>query len=122
MIARKTRVLGLLVLEILLAATAFAADPQALYTLTEVDVKPQRLNGDEPRMPSHLRQETGVVKVEFVISATGKPVECTVSSSSNAKLDGWALEVVGQWRFRPAEVAGEPVAVRTVVPVRFKGA
>ncbi len=97
-----------------------ADSPLAVFSIEECEVKPQVLKAVQPEVPRELANLTGVVKVSFVISEEGKPVNCSVESSTNPELDRLALDSIARWQFSPAKRQGTAVAVKTMVPVRFK--
>jgi len=59
----------------------------------------------------------GTVELAAAISKEGVPLELRVISSSDDDLSESALEAVGQWRYRPALLNGEPVEIETVVTI-----
>ena len=59
------------------------------------------------------------VELEFVVDATGKPVDLSVKSSVDAALASAVVDAVKQWRFKPAMRDGSPVAAKVVLPVRI---
>jgi protein TonB len=66
------------------------------------------------------RREEGVVLLSVDISPDGRATEISLSRGSGSpSLDSAAVEAVYAWTFEPARNAGDPVASRVVVPVRF---
>jgi protein TonB len=59
------------------------------------------------------------VELEFVVETTGKPVAISVKSISDDKLAVPVMEAVKQWRFKPAEADGKPVATKVLLPVKI---
>lgn len=59
------------------------------------------------------------VELEFVVDATGKPVDLSVKSPVDAALASAVVDAVKQWRFKPALRDGVPVAAKVVLPVRI---
>jgi protein TonB len=59
------------------------------------------------------------VELEFVVDATGKPSEVSVTSPTDATLATAVVDAVKQWRFKPATVDGAPVATKVVLPVKI---
>jgi protein TonB len=60
-----------------------------------------------------------VVELEFVVDATGKPVQFSVRNTPDDALATTVLDAVKQWRFKPAEADGKPVATKVVLPVKI---
>lgn len=60
------------------------------------------------------------VEVEFLVDATGKPVDIVVRNAAPSELAGPLKVAVAQWKFSPARtVSGEPVAMKVLVPFRI---
>lgn len=59
------------------------------------------------------------VQLEFVVDATGKPVDLAVKSSPDDRVAAVVMEAVKQWRFQPAEINGVPVEKRVLLPVKI---
>lgn len=64
--------------------------------------------------------ETGKVVVRIEVSADGVPTAVSVVSRSGSRsLDRAAVQAAKQWRFRPAQQNGRPVAAAVEVPIAF---
>ncbi|MEO5959022.1 MAG: TonB family protein [Opitutaceae bacterium] len=59
------------------------------------------------------------VQLEFVVEATGKPAALSVKSITDEKLAVAVMDAVKQWRFKPAEADGKPVATKVLLPVKI---
>lgn len=59
------------------------------------------------------------VQIEFVVDATGKPAEFAVKSTPNDAVATAVVSAVKQWRFKPAEADGKPVATKVLLPVKI---
>ena len=57
------------------------------------------------------------VKLEFVVDATGKPAAFSILSTPDEALAKLVVQAVKQWRFKPAEANGVPVAMKVALPV-----
>jgi protein TonB len=66
--------------------------------------------------PEHVG---AVVQLEFTVDATGKPTELSVKSSPDGTLAVTVVDAVKQWRFKPAERDGAPVATKVALPVKI---
>jgi protein TonB len=85
--------------------------------------KPAYLSNPHPPYPSESKasHEQGLVMLAVSINEKGDVTSVSVSQSSGfSRLDQSAREGVSHWRFRPARVAGFPVASHLAVPVRFR--
>ena len=72
-------------------------------------------------MSARRMGEQGRVMVTVSLSASGSPQSVTVlTSSGHAVLDEAAVNAIRNWRFRPAERNGQPVASTVEVPVSFR--
>jgi protein TonB len=75
----------------------------------------------QPKYPSpaiHVRMQ-GVVILEAIIGTDGEVRGARVLRSAGALLDEAAEKAILEWRYRPARVAGKPVAVYLTVTVKF---
>jgi len=87
---------------------------------------PEALDNARNRHPnypesSRRRGEQGVVLVELFVDPSGRVAEVRLLESSGfAALDAATLGALRDWRFRPAERAGLPVAARIIHPVHFR--
>ena len=63
----------------------------------------------------------GTVWLECVVAATGGVGDVKVTRSLDAMfgLDQQAINALKEWRFKPGEKDGKPVAVRVQVEIRF---
>ena len=59
------------------------------------------------------------VHLEFEVGVDGKPSGFSIKAASDDVLAKLVVEAVKQWRFRPAEVDGKPVATKVVLPVNI---
>ena len=57
--------------------------------------------------------------LEFTVDTTGKPVGFSVTSNADRDLESTVVGAVKQWRFKPAQVNGVPVAMKVVLPVQI---
>lgn len=62
---------------------------------------------------------TGSVIIGLVVSSKGAPKNVHVVRSLGKGVDESAVEAVQQWQFEPARKAGQPVAVKITVEIRF---
>jgi protein TonB len=60
-----------------------------------------------------------IVQLEFVVEATGKPANFSVKSTTDNMLAAAVMDAVKQWRFKPAEADGKPVATKVLLPIRI---
>ncbi len=59
------------------------------------------------------------VQVEFVVDEKGQPAGLSVASQTDVALASAVTDAIKQWRFKPAERNGAPVATKVVLPVRI---
>ncbi|MCA3366442.1 MAG: energy transducer TonB [Roseomonas sp.] len=96
------------------------------FTLEGRVAPPEALDAARNRRPaypeaSRRRGEQGVVRVELRVDPNGRVVDVRVLESSGFNaLDAAALEAVRDWRFRPAQRAGLPVAASITTAVHFR--
>lgn len=80
---------------------------------------PKVLHQVSPEHPSEGFRIAGTVLIGLVVSSRGEPKNVHVIKSLDKGVDQNAVEAVRQWRFEPAKKAGEPVAVRLSIEIRF---
>ena len=75
----------------------------------------------KPKYPPEAQADKleGTITVDAIVDTTGAVYEAMVVQSIPA-LDQAALDAVKQWRFQPALLNGEPVAVVCSVEFTFK--
>jgi protein TonB len=96
---------------------AVAREPVRLHAGIDA---PRKISGAAPAYPPLARAVAaqGVVIIEAVIDVNGD-VASTKVLRSIALLDAAALDAVRQWKYTPARLNGEPVAVMITVTVNF---
>jgi TonB family protein len=87
----------------------------------QLDKPPALLRVTNPRYPrdAYNRGIQGVVELEIVIDQTGQVAKTRIVKSI-PELDAAAIQCVMEWRFRPAELRGQPVATTAAAPVVFR--
>jgi len=85
------------------------SEPRALYT-------PDPEYSEEARKSKYQ----GTVILWVIVGPDGRPHDIRVQRSLGMGLDEKALEAVKQWRFEPAKLNGQPVAVQINVEVNFR--
>ncbi len=96
------------------------------FTLEGLVAPPGALDGARNRGPSfpeasRRRGEEGVVRVELFVDPTGRVADVRILESSGfSALDAAAVQAVREWRFRPAQRAGLPVAGSLTTAVHFR--
>ena len=84
-----------------------------------VPKKVKSVNPVYPARATVMRQQ-GVVVLEATLSPSGCVRSVVVLKGLSADLDVAALRAVGQWRYSPTLLAGEPVNVIMTVTVNFR--
>lgn len=106
------------------AHQAAAAHKRTEPFLASMDgvTKPERIGGASPTYPEAERHacRSGKVIIESLLDRTGRISAFHVAESMNPQFDLAALEAIHQWRFRPALLAGNPVAVYYTLTVNFQ--
>jgi TonB family protein len=99
-------------------------DLSGAYEMGTVGLTPPEVVSQvQPRYDrsSARRGVQGAVDIEVVIDERGMiGFARIINGLSDEKLDHLALEAVRQWRFTPATLGSDPVAVRAVVTVNFR--
>ena len=115
----------------LTALTAYAVFPwasvyadEAKILFVEDDVKaPVRTYGPAPSYPSEIAKEDrieGTVVVKATINRQGTVDAMEISESLAQPFDQAAMDAIAQWRFEPATLDGEPVAVYYFLTINFR--
>jgi protein TonB len=96
------------------------------FTLEGLISPPEAADAARNRRPnypeaSRRRGEQGVVRVELLVDPNGRVVDVRVLESSGfSALDAEAVKTVRDWRFRPAQRGGLPVAGSITTAVHFR--
>jgi protein TonB len=110
---------SLLSLGVLVGSVAFAASPEEAYlhTCRKEPGVPVPISVVSPMVgPEYAGTK---VDVEFTVDQTGAPANLSVKSAADDELTSAVLEAVKQWKFKPAERNGSPVATKVVLPVKI---
>ncbi|MBK7876263.1 MAG: energy transducer TonB [Planctomycetes bacterium] len=91
------------------------------FSLAELDQKPRPIVQTSPTFPAEMRGKKveGVVSVIFVVDASGKVENPRVEKSSHAAFEAPALAAIRKWKFEPGLRAGQRVASKMRVSIRF---
>ncbi|MHB1156166.1 MAG: energy transducer TonB [Phycisphaerales bacterium] len=92
------------------------------FDLSEIDQKPRAVFQSAPLYPAELRSKKieGVATIIFIVNAAGKVENARVEKSTHPAFSKPALDAVRKWKFEPAVRAGQRVACKMRVPVRFQ--
>ena len=101
-------------------------DPQGSRTTTVRSVQmeapvqaPFPIEKESPKFPAEIvaRNLGRMVVVYIVINSEGKPEQSRIIQSPNPLLNQPVLEALQKWSFRPAEMNGRPVAVKSLLGI-----
>jgi len=113
--------LTLLMLPALVQADIFTEEEKAMsVSIKELDVPPKPVKQVQPNIPDELQGVQASIQIGFLIDEDGNVIKTRIVKSTNNALDQVAMDCVAQWRFEAGKKNGSPVAVRVVVPMRFK--
>ncbi len=98
--------------EIELPATA-AADSEPIYNVGGEVVKPKKISGRNPDLRSLMRahRHQGVAIFQAIITKEGRVRDVRILKVGDPELVQPMREALETWRFKPATLHGEPVAV-----------
>jgi len=84
-------------------------------------VPPKALDAPSPDLPENVcnKHIQGMVILAIGISAGGNVEVVKVRRSLDPEVDETAVRTIRQWKFAPAEKAGQPVASQVMVEVNF---
>ena len=124
---------GLLMLSIAAGAGAMAvaiapqttSQPYGQVYKVGKDVSAPKLTSSAlPEYPESARKAKGKFEgtcvIGLIVDSSGVPHEVHITRSLGPDFDASAIKAVQQYRFNPATLAGEPVAVALSVEVRFQ--
>ncbi|MFT3867276.1 MAG: energy transducer TonB [Nibricoccus sp.] len=76
------------------------------------DQKPKAVKRTAPVYPFELKRKgiSGYAKLVFVIDVTGKPTQIQAVQASKQEFIGPAIDSLTEWRFKPAQKNGQPIA------------
>ncbi len=99
----------------------YSSGPDPLHVGGDVR-KPVKISASQPQYTeaARKRREQGVVIVQAVIDEWGCVRATRVLEGISGDLDEQAVIAIWQWRFRPATLNGEPVAVYYNLTVNFR--
>jgi TonB family protein len=98
------------------ASTISLASSPATLRMQERLIAPFPINKQDPQFPEEIvaRNLSRLVVVYAEISNEGKVGSMRIIQSPNPLLNQPLLEALSQWTFRPAEMSGQPVAVKAL--------
>jgi TonB family protein len=97
-------------------------DPDAIYTMIEVDIPPTTVYLAIPPVPfeAHANKISGSVLVKFVVTKEGKAKDIKIIKASPKGLfEAAATQAVEQSRFNPAVKNGQVVNASVYLPINF---
>jgi TonB family protein len=102
------------------SGTVDEPEDKVYYVTSEID-PPVLVSNSTPEYPFLDRQIRlkGTVVVAIVIERDGSVAEAKVIRSLNERMDEAVLSAVRKWRYKPATLKGQPVAVHMVVRANF---
>jgi protein TonB len=91
------------------------------FSMSEIDQKPRAVFQESPAFPAEMRGKKieGVVTVLFVVDSSGKVDQTRVEKASASAFESPALSAVKKWKFEPGVRAGQRVASKMRVTIRF---
>jgi periplasmic protein TonB len=92
---------------------------EPVYELDPGITPPKVVHQVSPEHPAEGFRIAGTVLIGLVVGSGGEPRDVHVLKSLDKGVDANAVDAVKQWRFEPAKKAGEPVAVRLSIEIRF---
>ena len=98
-----------------LTGAAFPAAAEEVYKVGGAVTAPKLVHKVEPKYTKRAKKAKlkGTVVLSAVVNSKGSPENIEVVKTLDADLDAEATRAASQWRFKPAEKDGKPVAVRS---------
>jgi TonB family protein len=93
-----------------------------LHTLGNGVTPPKEISHDNPEYTEEARRDRyiSVVKMAGTVNPEGAFTDLCVLEAAGEGLDEQAMKAISTWRFQPAALQGEPVAVRISVEMSFQ--
>ncbi len=93
-----------------------------VFELNEVDQPPSATYQAAPVYPRSMERSgvSGQVVVMFIVDEEGRPRDVSIREASHSAFEQPAREAVLRSRFKPSIKDGKVVAVRVMMPYRFK--
>lgn len=93
-----------------------------IFELGDVDSPPQPRTRIEFNYPSAAKRKgiTGVVKVEYIVSETGRVEDIKIVESPDRILSDATADTLRRARFEPASKSGRPVKVRMRASIPYR--
>lgn len=97
-------------------------DTDRVYHLTSRVSPPNLLVKVDPEYPIAARRagREGAVVIAIIVDRDGTVRETKVLRSVSPEIDRAAIDAVRRWRYRPARLEGQAVAVHSVVQLNFE--
>jgi protein TonB len=98
------------------------ASLEQVFNPTDIDQKARAVYQCPPAYPADMRGKKveGVVTVIAVVDSSGKVSDLKVESSSHPSFERPAMDAVRRWKFQPGLKAGQAVASKMRIPIRFQ--
>jgi protein TonB len=96
--------------------------PRVFVPIPDVSRMPRPIRPVQPEVPDEFRSQNreAVVVVEVAISASGRVIGARVVKKAGFGLDEAAIDAARRTSFEPAMQGDRPVAVKMLIPYRFK--
>lgn len=97
----------------LVAAASFGPDSEPIYHVGGEVLKPEKISGDDPDLVPLMQAHRirGVTIFQLVITTEGRVRDVRFLKLGASELEQPIREAVETWRFEPATLRGQPVAV-----------
>jgi periplasmic protein TonB len=103
----------------LISCLAVAPSFGAADAATQFDKAPMPVRTPPPSFPDALKGTSGIVSLIVVVNEDGSVASASVAKSTDAGFEAASLEAIAKWKFKPAEINGQPVKSKITVPIRF---
>lgn len=96
---------------------ACGQDADGVYS--KFDKNPVPVRTPPPAVPDAMKGVGGIVSVVVIIDEKGDVTQATVSKSTDTGFEKASVDAVRKWKFKPAEVGGQPVKAKVTIPIHF---
>jgi protein TonB len=90
-----------------------------IYVVTKIVKPPRSKYTQDPKYPETQRSREGLVLLHAIVDDHGIIRSPRVDASPNEDFAASAIDAVSKWRFDPAKLGNEPIAVLIRIEVKF---
>ena len=96
-------------------------DTEPVYQISAVDKKPTPRVQVAPHYPFELMRKgiPGSAQIDFIVEVDGTVSNVKIENATHKQFGIAAAQCVAKWKFKPGLKDGQPVRVRSNIPIMF---